>query len=76
MMDSIGPKNDSQSESQLAALIQQASHYDYTKELKIGMYVDAKDTAQTWRMARILNQAPTGITAHYEGWSQKHDEVK
>ena len=47
MMDSIGPKNDSQSESQLAALIQQASHYDYTKELKIGMYVDAKDTAQT-----------------------------
>jgi len=57
------------------SLMEQAEDYDFTKDLKIGSYLDVKDTASTWCLAQVTKFTTSQITIHYDGWGTKYDEV-
>ena len=40
-----------------------------------GMYVDAKDTVNCWCVAEVLDVDNNYLKIHYEGWSEKYNEV-
>jgi hypothetical protein len=50
--------------------------YDYTKDFVKDMFLDAKDTVNTWCLAQIIDVFPDNyLLLHYDGWSKKYDEV-
>ena len=64
-------------QTQPPTLNQLAEQYDFRKDLKDGMYLDARDTSQTWCFAQAVKvTAPYSVRIHYEGWGEKYDEVK
>ena len=42
---------------------------------KPGLYVDALDDTKAWCIAHIIERKGDFIKVHYEGWSNKFDEV-
>ncbi len=52
------------------------NEYDYKAKLKIESYIDAKDSCNEWRVARILEFLEDDfIEIAYDGWSDKWNEV-
>jgi len=49
------------------------STFDPTKTYLKGKYVDAHDQI-SWKVAYILNEQPSVIGIHYEGWGPRFDE--
>ncbi len=51
--------------------------YDPTADYKVGSFIDSKDTVNTWCVATIvdINRDNKKITVHFDGWSNKWDEV-
>ena len=51
--------------------------YDPTSEYKIGSFIDAKDTVNSWCVAIIkdINTESKRITIGFDGWSGKWDET-
>jgi len=52
-----------------------ASDEHKKKTLVTGMYVDAKDTASKWCVARALKVANGEVAIQYDGWGIKYNEV-
>ena len=52
--------------------------YDWTKDLQVGHFIDAKDTVNNWCVAIIekLDHETSEVSVHFEGWSKKYDEVR
>ncbi len=57
------------------SLAQLAAQYDFTKDLQAGNFVDVKDSTGSWCVAQVAKWSPENIHIHYEGWSDKFDEV-
>ena len=62
---------------QIEEKIQYAKDYDYTQDYKLNGYVDAKDTVSNWCVAEVIEvfEESNSIRVHYEGWTQRYDEV-
>lgn len=41
---------------------------------KVGDLLDAQDTVNTWRVARVIAVEPGRVRIHYEGWPDHWDE--
>eukprot|EP01022_Parablepharisma_sp_SALTPOND_P031230 TRINITY_DN78_c0_g1_i1.p1 TRINITY_DN78_c0_g1~~TRINITY_DN78_c0_g1_i1.p1 ORF type:complete len:2462 (-),score=272.77 TRINITY_DN78_c0_g1_i1:2173-9558(-) len=79
-MSSKSATNDNQAESPKEGLAdktlyQQAEEYNFTKDIKVGTYLDVKDTASTWCLAQVIRLSGDVLRVHYDGWSEKYDEV-
>jgi len=57
------------------SLYQEAETYNFIKDLHLGCYLDVKDTTSTWCLATIIILSNDGIRVHYDGWSERFDEV-
>ena len=42
---------------------------------KEDLYVDVCDEQKNWSLAKIIERKGDIITVHYDGWSEKFDEV-
>ena len=40
-----------------------------------GAYVDAVDDSKQWCLAEIVSRSNDMVKVHFEGWSNKYDEV-
>ena len=49
--------------------------YDPISDFKVGSYIDAKDTVNSWCVAVIKEITETRITLGFDGWSNKWDET-
>ena len=56
-------------------LIKKAEEYKLTNDLRINAYLDVKDTTSAWCLAQIIDVSHNKIRVHYDGWSNKYDEV-
>ena len=56
-------------------LHQQAEEYAFAKDLQIGSYLDVKDTASAWCLAQVIRMSGDQLHVHYDGWSEKYNEV-
>ena len=56
-------------------IYQQAEEYVFTKDLQAGSYLDVKDTASSWCLAQVVKLSGDQLRVHYDGWSEKYDEV-
>lgn len=52
-----------------------AEEYDFTKDLKEKSFIDIKDTAGQWCFAQVIKCSESMVRIHYDGWSNKYDEV-
>ncbi len=57
------------------SLQQQADEYVFTRDLQVGSYLDVKDTASSWCLAQVVKLTGDQLRVHYDGWSEKYDEV-
>lgn len=44
------------------------------KDLKVGDYLDCRDSVNNWCIAEVLKMTDMRIYVHYEGWSTRWDE--
>jgi len=56
-------------------LVQQADEFQFMKYLQTGSYLDVKDTTSSWCLAQVVKMTTDQICVHYDGWSEKYDEV-
>jgi hypothetical protein len=49
----------------------------FLSELSVNDFIDVLDTTNKWAVARIisLDNKENKIKVHYEGWSERYDEV-
>jgi hypothetical protein len=57
------------------SLQQEAESCNFVKDLHVGSYLDVKDTTSTWCLATIISLTDNIIHVHYDGWSERFDEV-
>ena len=62
-------------EKQEKTLQQMADEYDFTKDLQANSFLDIKDTASAWCLAQVTQLSADTIRVHYDGWSDKYNEV-
>jgi len=57
--------------------IRKARDYDFTSDLALNHFIDAKDTVNNWCVAIVTDILPETqqIKISFEGWSAKYDEV-
>ena len=53
-----------------------AEEYDFIKDLDVGTFLDIKDTTGNWCLAQVIKKVGDIIRVHYDGWSDKYDEVR
>jgi len=63
------------SESTLKSFEKLISEYNFTRTLQIGNFIDAKDSTDEWNVAQIISMDAGYLRIHYDGWSEKYDEV-
>lgn len=56
---------------------QLAKNYDFTQDLQVDAYVDAKDTVNHWCAAIVadVDESKNAYKIHFEGWTTRYDEV-
>lgn len=59
----------------LAERIKLAESFKPFEGLKPDYLIDAKDTVNTWCMARVLKADDKEVTVAYDGWSSRYDDV-
>ncbi len=56
-------------------LQQEAESYSFIKDLQMHSYLDVQDTASAWCLAEVTEIHRNIVRVHYDGWSEKYDEV-
>lgn len=47
--------------------------YNYYDDYKVGKFIDAQDTVNTWCLGQVVASDGRLVTVHYDGWSSKWD---
>lgn len=55
-----------------------AKNYNFTQDLILDSYVDAKDTVNHWCVGQVcdVDDDKNNVRIHFEGWTNRYDDVR